>query len=304
MSDARAVELSGFLGAAVGVGEAARLYLGALRTAGVPVHASVVALPGRDCVELANEESPGPSPEEIGFDVICLNPEQLLPYLDGRDVRYAARTTVGIWSWEVDVVPTGWPEAADRVAEIWTYSTFAAELIGQAIGRKVIAMPPPLPKPVPAEALEIELPSGFRVLTMFDYLSTLERKNPLGAIEAFRSAFEEAEDTVLIVKSVNGRHRPEQRAEVLAAAGERSDIVFIDETLDVGRRDALLAACDCYISLHRAEGHGLPLAEAMAAGKPVVATGYGGNTEFMNDENSYLVQLDPRSCRPWHRALP
>jgi glycosyltransferase involved in cell wall biosynthesis len=90
----------------------------------------------------------------------------------------------------------------------------------------------------------------------------------------------------------------------LAAAGERSDVVFIDETLDAGRRDALVAACDCYLSLHRAEGHGLPLAEAMAAGKPVVATGYGGNTEFMNDQNSYLVRSTPALVGPGVEHYP
>jgi glycosyltransferase involved in cell wall biosynthesis len=138
-----------------------------------------------------------------------------------------------------------------------------------------------------------KLPSGFRVLMMFDYLSTLERKNPLGAIEAYHRAFAPDDGAVLVVKSVNGRHRPERHAEVMALVEKRRDIVSIDRTVSGAERDSLIGACDCYLSLHRSEGHGMPLAEAMALGKPVVATAYGGNIEFMNDTNSYLVAWSP-----------
>jgi glycosyltransferase involved in cell wall biosynthesis len=139
----------------------------------------------------------------------------------------------------------------------------------------------------------MDLPDGFRVLVMFDFFSTLERKNPLGAIKAFRRAFNPEDGAVLVLKSVNGQHRPERQAELMEASGGRSDIVLIDRTISGAERDALISACDCYLSLHRSEGHGLPLAEAMATGKPVVATAYGGNMEFMNTENSYLVAWTP-----------
>ncbi len=138
---------------------------------------------------------------------------------------------------------------------------------------------------------------------MFDYLSTLERKNPLGAIEAYRRAFAPDDGAVLVVKSVNGRHRPERHAEVTAAVEGRRDIVSIDRTISGAERDALIGACDCYLSLHRSEGHGMPLAEAMALGKPVVATAYGGNIEFMNEANSYLVALGIDASRCGSRAL-
>jgi glycosyltransferase involved in cell wall biosynthesis len=133
---------------------------------------------------------------------------------------------------------------------------------------------------------------------MFDYLSTLERKNPLGAMAAYQRAFSSDDGTVLIVKSVNARHRPERRAELTCLAQGRQDIVFLDDLMSAAERDALLLSCDCYISLHRSEGHGLPLAEAMASGKPVVATAYGGNTEFMTNDNSYLVRWTPASVGP------
>jgi glycosyltransferase involved in cell wall biosynthesis len=224
-----------------------------------------------------------------------------VPYLEGPDAPPSdGRVNIGIWSWEVDVLPPGWREASEGLAEVWTYSRFAAGLIGAGLEIPVLGFPPPLAYPSGEGAGAVppgahELPTGFRVLIMFDYLSTLERKNPLGAIEAYRRAFGPEDGAVLVVKSVNGRHRPERQQEVLAAVEGRSDVVVIDRTMSGGERDALLASCDCYLSLHRSEGHGLPLAEAMSLGKPVVATAYGGNIEFMNDANSYLVACTPVS---------
>lgn len=285
-----AVELAGYLGAAVGVGEAARRYVAALHSVGVPVLERDVPLPGRDAADADLANGLRPTSSDVMFNLVCLNPEQMVPYLEAPDAPPRVdRATIGVWSWEVDVVPAGWRGAGRGLAEVWTYSRFAARLIGAGVDVPVIAVPPPISTPAAPVPLSVELPAGFRVLIMFDFLSTLERKNPLGAVEAFCAAFAPGDGAILVVKSVNGRHRPERHAELAAAVGTRPDIVLVDQTVSTGERDALIAACDCYLSLHRSEGHGLPLAEAMAIGKPVVATDYGGNTEFMTAKNSYPV---------------
>jgi glycosyltransferase involved in cell wall biosynthesis len=285
-----AVELVGYLRAALGVGEAARRYVVALRSVGVEVLERDVPLPGRDPAGTVLPAGPSPPPDSISFNLVCLNPEQMTPYLDSSMAPdRVGRRTVGIWSWEVDVLPPGWREAAIGLDDVWTYSSFAAERISAGIGSAVHSIPPPVCEPMSTSELSVRLPDGFRVLVMFDYLSTLQRKNPLGAIEAFKRAFPPGDDAVLIVKSVNGQHRRERQAEIALAAEGRSDIVLLDQTMSGAERDALICACDCFLSLHRSEGHGLPLAEAMALRKPVVATAYGGNAEFMNEGNSFPV---------------
>jgi glycosyltransferase involved in cell wall biosynthesis len=305
MTDTPGVELAGYLEAAVGVGEAARRYVGALRSAAVPVVERNVSLPDRDSAQTDLPTGLRPPADAVAFNLLCLNPEQMVPYLEGPEAPIRdGRATIGIWSWEVDVLPDGWRAASECLTEVWTYSRFAAELIAAGLEVPVLGFPPPLARPLLegcAAALggpvsgpsTLRLPVGFRVLIMFDYLSTLERKNPLGAIEAYRRAFQPSDGAVLVVKSVNGRHRPERHAEVLAAVGSRPDIALIDRTVSGAERELLIASCDCYLSLHRSEGHGLPLAEAMALGKPVVATAYGGNLEFMSEANSYLVAWRP-----------
>jgi glycosyltransferase involved in cell wall biosynthesis len=299
------VELAGYLDAAVGVGEAARRYVGALRGVGVPVLPRDVHLVDRDAARARLTPGPTPADAEVAFNLLCLNPEQMLAYLNGPEgPPRDGRATIGIWSWEVDVLPPGWAEASCEVDEVWTYSRFSADRIAAGLGVPVVAIPPPVAPKAKLNQIAGRPPGGFQVLVMFDYLSTLERKNPLGAIAAYRRAFGPCDGATLIVKSVNGQHRPERREELVEAARGRSDIVLLDRVMSGEERDALLGGCHCLLSLHRSEGHGLPLAEAMACGKPVVATAYGGNTDFMSDANSYLVSWASVSVGPGVEHYP
>jgi glycosyltransferase involved in cell wall biosynthesis len=288
------VELAGYLDAAVGAGEVARRYLGALQVAGVAVRPRNVPLEGRDSAKTPVRPGRRGRPWPPGFNVLCLNPEQLVPYLASDAApRRRGRTSVAAWNWEVDVLPPGWTEASRAVSEVWACSEFTAGFIRAATGARVVAMPLPLARNGPVRPnAPPQLPPGFRVLVMFDYLSTIERKNPLGAIAAYRRCFGPGDGAQLVIKTMNGVHRPERRREVEAAAADRSDIVLLDGTISGAERDALVAACDCLLSLHRSEGFGLALAEAIAAGKPVVATAYGGNVEFMTPASSYLVRYE------------
>ena len=125
-------------------------------------------------------------------------------------------------------------------------------------------------------------------LYMFDMNSITERKNPLGLIAAFRKAFRRGEDAVLVIKVSRGKEHPVEFARLTHAA-DRAGAIVIDETTSLEVAYGLIQACDCYVSLHRSEGFGLTMAEAMLMRKPVIATGYSGNLDFMTPETTLLV---------------
>ena len=222
----------------------------------------------------------------------------------GEDYFHGPR--IGIWGWETDSIPERWQRAFALVREIWVYSRFMAQNIGAVAPIPVIALPPPVQPPAESAVPErLDVPGdGFLFLFVFDYLSTIQRKNPVGLIEAFKRAFAPGEGPRLLLKTINGPLRPLAEEEVLWAAHGRPDIHVIDRSLSGDELNGLMAACDCYVSLHRSEGFGLTLAEAMSIGKPTIGTGYSGNLDFMNAENSYLDRLRARPRRPGLRDLP
>jgi glycosyltransferase involved in cell wall biosynthesis len=145
------------------------------------------------------------------------------------------------------------------------------------------------------------LPAGmFLALVMYDFDSYQYRKNPDAALVAFKKAVKSSGDAGLVIKTVNSHNHPEQRAIIRDSVADMKNVFFIDEFL--GREDIyeLEACCDVLLSLHRAEGFGLAPAEMMYLGKPVIATGWSGNMEFMTPMNSYPVRYD---LKPLERTL-
>jgi glycosyltransferase involved in cell wall biosynthesis len=227
-----------------------------------------------------------------GFEIIAVNADELPDLVERLGEDYFQGTRIGIWGWETDSIPARWRDAFALIDEIWVYSRFMADNIGAVAPVPVLALPPPVdPPPEPAAPLRLGVPDGFLFLFVFDYLSTVQRKNPVGLISAFKRAFAPGEGPRLLIKSINAPLRPLAEEEVLWAAHGRPDIHVIDRSLTGEELGGLMAACDCYVSLHRSEGFGLTLAEAMAIGKPVIGTRYSGNVDFMNADNSYLVDF-------------
>ena len=300
VEDGPAVRLTGYLGHTLGLGAAARGYVQALGAAGVPVR--TVSVPLRHLalpVALADEYGRHGFDELIhegrhGFEIVAVNADELPDFVERLGEAYFEGPRIGIWGWETDSIPARWQRAFALVQEIWVYSRFMAENIGAVAPVPVIALPPPVQPPAePAVPLRLDVPDdGFLFLFVFDYLSTIQRKNPVGLIEAFKRAFAPGEGPRLLLKTINGPLRPLAEEEVLWAAHGRSDVHVVDRSLSGEELSGLMAGCDCYVSLHRAEGFGLTLAEAMAIGKPVIGTGYSGNVDFMNAENSYLVDYE------------
>ena len=130
----------------------------------------------------------------------------------------------------------------------------------------------------------------------------MERKNPLGLIAAFKRAFRVDEPVALILKTTSEAGHAGNIAQLRSAIGD-ANIEIFDKTLNPDETLSLMDACDAYVSLHRSEGLGLTMAEAMLLGKPVVATRYSGNLDFMSDANSPAGRLPDEARRPGDPAL-
>lgn len=299
------VHLFGFLNGSTGLSETARLLVRSLECAGVAVTPVAVHQDSAHDMgsEFAIEAGPSTRPPVGGVSILSLNPDALplLARTVGQDFFTADRKAIGVWFWETHKIPEFAMEGFRYVDEVWTCSRFTAEAYAQGAGDiPVRVFPHPLNwrELEKAEPLTIPALEGrFVFMFSFDYDSYVKRKNPRAVCEAFVKAFPKQEPggPVLIVKSVRGAHyRNITNFRSLADRfGNRRDIHFLDGFMPHAQRNSLIRRCDCYVSLHRAEGVGLTLLEAMALGKPCIATHFSGNTDFMNERNSLLVPWTP-----------
>jgi glycosyltransferase involved in cell wall biosynthesis len=295
------VLVAGYLRGNLGLGEATRSCVDALRAAHVPVATRtlrpdppVERLP-RGARQRPDERAWSdlqfPDGTEAAVNLLCVNADQTAELAqDLASEGLGSRYTIGYWAWETDVIPDRWGPAYELVDEVWAYSTYVAENISQGGNIPVVVMPLPVAAPDAEGArLPIDIPDGFVFLFVFDFFSTLERKNPVGLVEAFSRAFAPGEGPTLLIKTINAEFRREPYERLRYSIAGRPDIKLVDATLTPTELASLFHRADAYVSLHRAEGFGLTLAESMALGKPVIATGFSGNTDFMTPHNSWLV---------------
>jgi glycosyltransferase involved in cell wall biosynthesis len=204
------------------------------------------------------------------------------------------RRIVGYWSWELPEVPAEWHVGPRFVHEIWAPSRFTAAALEPLLPGRVRVVPPALADapPVPASLARTAfgLPDQAVVVLMsFNMASSFERKNPLAAIAAFRAAFGEHPDRLLLIKVMHADHAPEDFARLVQAA-QAPNIRIETRCLPDADRHALTAASDIVLSLHRSEGLGLVPAEAMMLGRAVIATGWSGNMDYMDHDTAALVR--------------
>jgi glycosyltransferase involved in cell wall biosynthesis len=298
------VNVAGYLRTGLGVGEAARLYVAALEAAQVPVRTET-ADPGLPKPKRTGFQDRRPA-VEYPFNLVCVNAFELPTF--ARHIGagfFEGRITIGSWAWEASKVPDSWDEAFALVDEIWTYSDYVTNVLAAAAPVPVVTIPQPvLPPRVADRPPDLGLPDAFTFLFTFDFFSTTRRKHPVGLVQAYTRAFGPGDGTQLVIKTFNGDAKPESLRELLRAVGDRDDVHVIDRYLPVQEKNALVAQSDCYVSLHRAEGFGLSLAEAMLLGKPVVATGYSGNLQFMTPANSWLVGYELTQVGPGSAIYP
>lgn len=284
------INVVGYLSSSRGVGEAARQVLAALEDGDVPT--STIDTPAAlDEIPAALE---GLRDADYPYDtnLVCVNADMLPAVAAGLGTRFFDyRHTAGLWFWEVTSFPEQWQPSFDHLDEVWVASEHVADALRplSTVPVRTVRVPVTPDQPKQLSRAEMGLPEGFCFLFVFDYRSVFKRKNPLGIVEAFCQAFPAGAGPSLVLKSVCGDEFPEQREQLAAAVADRPEIHLIEEKLPVEVKDAMIASCDCYVSLHRSEGLGLTMAEAMYFGRPVIATAYSGNLDFMSGDNSCLV---------------
>jgi len=291
----RPLSYLGYVTSEVGVGEAARGYIAALQQQGYTldlVDISDTLSHKQDAAHLRQARLSGVL--EGGIKILHVNADSL-PTVVGRIPAAAQQNAyhIGIWAWEAPEFPKEWQDRFDLIDELWVASQFMARAIAPKAPVPVLVVPYVIntPDAKPDRQFFGLHPDEFVFLLSFDFFSVMERKNPLGALKAFAKAFTPDEPVRLFVKSMHGDRFLEQYA-LLKEAAAGSRVTLYDGTLTSAQRFALLSSCDAYLSLHRAEGFGLGLAESMALGKPVVATGWSGNTDFTTYQNSVLVNFE------------
>ena len=287
------VEIVGFVQAELGIGEAARRLARSLTAAGVGHRVTPYR---RHTSSRMAVEAPTGSPQGgacVDIEIGCVNLDhypRLVRERSSPDRPQPYR--IGYWWWEVDEFPTQFADAFELVDEVWCSTEFVANALRRDGGPEVVKVPMTISAPVIDLSLrraDLGLPEGFVFLFVFDFFSTMGRKNPIGLIEAFIDAVPAGSGPTLVVKTINGVHRMAQLEQLRLTAIDRPDVRIVDGYVDATTLASTVAASDCYVSLHRSEGFGLTIADAMALGVPVVATAYGGNLEFMDESNSTLV---------------
>ncbi len=289
------INVAGYINTESGLGEGVRSTLRALENARIPFVLNNCDF-NREHRKLDSSFTNFSNENPYPVNLIQINGDQINRFVNffGSDY-FKNRYNIGYWAWEMLDFPSEWLPALNYFDEIWTPSNFCVEAIASVADVPVVKMPHAiyLPEP-PADRKALGLPPHkFIFLFIFDFCSSSERKNPWAVVEAFKQAFGKHDsDVLLVIKSSNGNILPAEFAALKKQTQDFTNIKLINDYLLRGELNALISGSDCYISLHRSEGFGLTIAEAMFYGKPVIATGYSANTDFMNVGNSFSVSYD------------
>jgi hypothetical protein len=284
-----AVNIVGDFQSKTGMRTTAERYMRALESIGVTVKA-------------IDASARAPSQGDADINLICC---EVASHFSIRsrfgDDFFRDRYNIGVWLWETQCFPNEWYDRFLYYDEIWAPTSFIASALSPISPVPVVRMPVVLEPGAPGNRSAGRGRLGIRdeefvYLFVFNFYSRFQRKNPKAVIDAFKLAFSPEASARLVIKCANANFALEYFREMNRLA-EGHRITLCDGQWSETEMSDLMAACDCYVSLHRAEGVGLTISDAMAAGKPVVATGWSGNMDFMDVSNSFpvcfrLVRLD------------
>lgn len=272
----------------IGIGESARVIHSTLLTAGVEVNYQEVEMPW---IQRTTPIETTPNPKTYTITLAHLNPSELRLGFDRYPKLFHQCYTIAHWYWEVPRFPPAWIPYTQVLDELWTSSRYTQNILAQVASIPVHYFPTPVivtPEPVTRAQFGIA-ENRFMFFFAFNPGSSVARKNPYALIEAYKRAFGGMNNPPQLVIKAHHLSQHPAIAAVLKKAVEQVGGILIKDHLTRSQMHGLINLSDCVVSLHRAEGFGLLMAEAMAMEKPVIATGYSSNMDFMNERNSFLV---------------
>jgi glycosyltransferase involved in cell wall biosynthesis len=295
----------GLFGSAIGHGMAAKLLVKELQDHAI--ECDILDVSSHVQAPLDKEHLPSDSDaagliQNASTVILAINPDIAIHILGrlGPNLLVGKRI-IGYWVWELEEPPSSWRRLRDLTHEIWTPSHFSARSLSKIFKQPIHVVPHPValsPPPELTDDMRVRARRAFGIgaktfvaFQSFSFASSLARKNAIGAIMAFSQAFGREEDACLVIRYMSSAIYPAALLRLQTAAsiaGPQVKLVSVAES-PISLFD-FYAMSDVYVSLHRSEGFGLNLAEAMSAGLPVIATNWSGNLEFMDDSCSALVK--------------
>lgn len=293
----RGVNLVGYVRAESGLGAVARGVASALESAGIPFN--VINLESGNYSRHTDDSWSHKEVRTSDYDItiVCVNPDQSLhlrTYVPPHVL--SERYVIGYWFWELAELPDEWLADFAFTDEVWAGSKFIGEAVSRKASGPVVPIPPVvrLSEGKTLTRNELGLPENrFLFLAMFDTRSVLQRKNPLGVLSAFKTAFPDDNSRVSLVMNFNNHDVNDPLfQELRKQIGQDDRVVVLGGALDRDHITSLINACDCFVSLHRSEGFGLGPAEAMSLRKPAIITNWSGNTDYMTADNCLPVNYE------------
>lgn len=289
---AKGVNLIGNIRADSGLGQSSRLVAAQLEASGIDFtirehHIS-------ENFSMTDHSFDGQITEEIPYDVnlIHINAHEFtISYMQLGKQVWDYRYNIAFWLWELETFPQEWVDCISIVDEIWTPAEFVSSSLRKVTDKPVYTIPYHVTAPTDEKYDRdyFHLPKDkFLFLMMYDNGSMMERKNPLGTLEAFKQAFDKENTEVGLVIKIAG-DADEDMEKIRQFFDGYTNIYFMTKTLSKVEVNSLVKDVDVFVSLHRAEGFGLVMAEAMLNGTPCIATNWSANTEFMTEDTSCLV---------------
>ncbi|NMA49017.1 MAG: glycosyltransferase [Tissierellia bacterium] len=293
-NDEKGVNIIGYMSASIGIGETARSIEKALLIAEIPTD----SIDYEDYLKNKNARKKYLNSFKHNINLFNINHIEVMKAMNLIGLqKWQGKYNIGYWWWELEEFPEEFLDCFLAFDEIWVGSEFVKNSISKKAPVPVIKIPqsvylPDIDKRITHKSFNLP-ENAFLFLNMFDFNSSGARKNPVASIEAFRKAFKPDDLSVGLVIKI--KESPTHIKEIKSLKKEiekNKNIYLIDSTLNRESINSLLNIVDAVISLHRSEGFGLVLAEAMYFGKPAIATNWSGNTEYMNYENSCPVDYN------------